>query len=329
MEEARMKNGLRLLAAALAALLTCNALPAFAQGYPTKPVRVIISFTPASATDIVGRIVGAKLSEYWGQPVVAENRSGAGGSLGSNVVAQAAPDGYTLLINSNAHAVNPAIFAKLPYDTTKDFTDIAPLAELPNVLVVGAESRFKTLQDLISFGRANPGKINFGHAGVGSGTHLNTAKLINAADIQVTQVPFKGTPEVVAAIFSGAVDCYWVPISAGISNIRAGKLRALAVSTAKRSPLLPDLATTTEAGVKGADFGLWFGVWGPAGMPAELVNKISTDMRRALADPGVRERLANTGNTPMDMSPQEFAKFVRSEIEDYARTARAAGIKPQ
>jgi tripartite-type tricarboxylate transporter receptor subunit TctC len=313
----------------LLALLVACAAHAQAQSYPNKPVRVIISFTPASATDIVGRIVGAKLSEYWGQPVVAENRSGAGGSLGSNVVAQAAPDGYTLLINSNAHAVNPAIFAKLPYETTKDFTDIAPLAELPNVLVVGSDSPYKTLMDLVKFGRANPGKINFGHAGVGSGTHLNTVKLITAADIQVTQVPFKGTPEVVAAIFSGAVDCYWVPISAGISNIRAGKLRALAVSTAKRSPLLPDLATTTEAGVKGADFGLWFGLWGPAGMPAELVNKISTDMRRALADPGVRERLANTGNTPMDMSPQEFAKFVRSEIEDYARTTRAAGIKPQ
>ncbi|MGH8725890.1 MAG: Bug family tripartite tricarboxylate transporter substrate binding protein [Burkholderiales bacterium] len=310
----------------LLALLASHAL---AQGYPNKAVRVIISFTPASATDIVGRIVGAKLSEYWGQPVVAENRSGAGGSLGSNVVAQAAPDGYTLLINSNAHAVNPAIFAKLPYDTTKDFTDIAPLAELPNVLVVGADSRFKTLADLINFGKANPGKINFGHAGVGSGTHLNTVKLITAADIQVTQVPFKGTPEVVAAIFAGAVDCYWVPVSAGISNIRAGKLRALAVSTGKRSPLLPDLATTAESGVNGADFGLWFGLWGPAGMPGELVNKISSDTRRALADPVVRERLANTGNTPMDMSPQEFAKFVRSEIEDYARTARAAGIKPQ
>lgn len=320
-----MKNGLKLLAAAAA---LC-ALQAFAQGYPNKPVRVIISFTPASATDIVGRIVGAKLSEYWGQPVVAENRSGAGGSLGSNVVAQVAPDGYTLLINSNAHAVNPAIFAKLPYDTTKDFTDIAPLAELPNVLVVGADSPYRTLADLVRFGKANPGKINFGHAGVGSGTHLNTAKLITAADIQVTQVPFKGTPEVVAAIFAGAVDCYWVPISAGISNIRAGKLRALAVSTGKRSPLLPDLATTAQAGVKGADFGLWFGLWGPAGMAPELATKINADVRKALADPGVLEKLRNTGNTPMDMSPQEFAKFVRSEIEDYARTARAAGIKPQ
>ena len=313
----------------LAVLLAVFASQAAAQTYPNKPVRVIISFTPASATDIVGRIVAAKLSEYWGQPVVPENRSGAGGSLGSNVVAQAAPDGYTLLINSNAHAVNPAIYLKLPYETTKDFTDISPLSELPNVLVVNGGSRFKTLADLIAYGKANPGKINFGHAGVGSGTHLNTVKLITAAGIQVTQVPFKGTPEVVQAIFSGAVDCYWVPISAGVSNIRAGKLRALAVSTGKRSPLLPDLATTAEAGVKGADFGLWFGLWGPAGIPADIVSKISADTRRALADPVVLERLKNTGNSALDMSPADFARFVRSEIEAYGRIARAAGIQPQ
>ena len=298
--------------------------------YPTKPVQVIISFTPASATDIVGRIVTAKLAEYWGQPVVNENRSGAGGSIGSAAVAKAAPDGYTLLINSNAHAVNPAIYAKLPYDTTRDFTDIAPLAEQPNVLVVdAAKSPHRSLQDLVAYARSNPGKINFGHAGVGSGTHLNTVKLVTAAGIDVTQVPFKGTPEVVAAILSGNVDCYWAPISAGMANIKAGRLRALAVSTAKRNPTLPDLVTTAEAGVKGADFGLWFGLWGPAGMSAELVGRINADVRRALADPGVKEKLGNLGNAAMDMSPQEFARFVRSEIDDYQRVVRAAGIKPQ
>jgi tripartite-type tricarboxylate transporter receptor subunit TctC len=309
--------------------LSLLASSVFAQSWPAKPVQVIISFTPASATDIVGRIVTAKLAEYWGQPVINENRAGAGGSIGSNVVARAAPDGYTLLINSNAHSVNPAIYAKLPYETTKDFTDIAPLSELPNVLVVNSNSPHKTLGDLVKFAKANPGKINFGHAGVGSGTHLNTVKLVTAADIGVTQVPFKGTPEVVAAILSGSVDCYWVPISAGVSNIRAGKLRALAVSTGKRSPLMPDLQTTAEAGVKGADAGLWFGLWGPAGMPADLVNKINADVRKALADPGVKEKLKNTGNVALDMSPQEFAKFVRSEIDDYQKVVKAAGIKPQ
>jgi tripartite-type tricarboxylate transporter receptor subunit TctC len=313
----------------LASLLGALALPVFGQSYPNKPVHAIVSFTPGSATDIVGRVVAAKLSEYWGQPVVAENRSGAGGSIGSAMVAKAAPDGYTLLINSNAHSVNPAIFAKLPYETTKDFVDIVPLAMQPNVLVVNAASPYKSLMDLVSYGKSKPGAINFGHAGIGSGTHLNTEKLIAAADIKVTQVPFKGTPEVVQAMFSGAVDCYWVPISAGMSHIKSGKLRPLAVSTGKRNPALPDVPTTGEAGVRGADAPLWFGVWGPAGIPTDIVNKINSDMRRALADPTVRERLVNLGNEPMDMSPQDFARFVRAEIEDYQRVVRAAGIKPQ
>jgi tripartite-type tricarboxylate transporter receptor subunit TctC len=311
------------------ALLAACALPAQAQTYPAKAVQVIISFTPASATDIVGRIVTAKLAEFWGQPVVPENRSGAGGSIGSAAVAKAAPDGYTLLINSNAHSVNPAIYAKLPYDTTKDFVDIVPLAIQPNVLVVNANAPYKSLMDLVNTARAKPGTLNWGHAGVGSGTHLNTEKLIAAANINVTQVPFKGTPEVVQAIFAGSVDCYWVPISAGLSHIRNGKLRPLAVSSAKRNPTLPEVPSTGEAGVKGADAPLWFGVWGPAGLPAGIVARINADVRRALADPGVKEKLLNLGNDPMDMSPPEFARFVRAEIEDYQRVVRAAGIKPQ
>jgi tripartite-type tricarboxylate transporter receptor subunit TctC len=312
----------------LATLAACT-LQAGAQGFPNKPVRVIISFTPGSSTDIVGRIVMHRVSELWGQPVVPENRSGAGGSIGSAVVAQAAPDGYTLLINSNAHSVNPAIYAKLPYDTLKDFTDIVPLASQPNVLVVNTAAPYKTAMDLVAAAKAKPGAINWGHAGIGSGTHLNTEKFVAAANINVTQVPFKGTPEVVQAMFSGSVDCYWVPISAGLPHIKGGKLRALAVSTAKRNPTLPDVPTTGEAGVKGADAPLWFGVWGPAGLPSDIVNKVNADVRKALADPTVKERLANTGNDPMDMSPQEFAKLVRSEIDDYARVLKAAGVKPQ
>jgi tripartite-type tricarboxylate transporter receptor subunit TctC len=310
-------------------LLAAVAAQAAAQSFPAKPVHVVISFTAGSATDIVGRVVAAKLSEIWGQPVVPENRAGAGGSIGSAIVAKAPPDGYMLLINSNAHSVNPAIFAKLPYDTTKDFTDIVPLAMQPNVLVVNADSQFKTLRDLVSEAKAKPGGINWGHAGIGSGTHLNTEKFIAAAGVKVTQVPFKGTPEVIQAMFSKSVDCYWVPISAGMAHIKSGKLRALAVSTAKRNPTLPEVPTTGEAGVPGADAPLWFGVWGPAGLPADLANKINADFRKALADPGVKERLANLGNDPMDMSPQEFARFVRSEINDYQRVVSAAGVPKQ
>jgi tripartite-type tricarboxylate transporter receptor subunit TctC len=313
----------------MAAVLALAATQAFAQAYPSKPVHVIISFTPGSATDIVGRVVGAKLSEYWGQPVVAENRAGAGGSIGSAVVAKAAPDGYTLLINSNAHCVNPAIYAKLPYETTKDFVDIAPLAVQPNVLTVRPDGPYKTVADLVSAAKARPGALNIGHAGIGSGTHLNTEKFISVTHIQVLQVPFKGTPEVITAMLSGNVDAYWAPISAAMGAINGGKLRPLAVSTAKRNPQLPNVPTTAEAGAKGAEAPLWFGLWGPAGMPAALVDKINADVRRALAEPKVRETLAKLGNETMDMSHADFAKFVRSEIDDYARVLTAAGIKPQ
>jgi tripartite-type tricarboxylate transporter receptor subunit TctC len=314
----------------LAILLAAASLQAGAQqSYPNKAVRVIVSFTPGSSTDIVGRIVMQKVSEYWGQPAVVENRGGAGGSIGSAVVAAAAPDGYTLLINSNAHSVNPAIFAKLPYDTVKDFTDIVPLAIQPNVLVVQNESPYKTLMDLVNAAKAKPGSINWGHAGIGSGTHLNTERFLAASGIKVTQIPFKGTPEVFAAMFSGDVNAYWAPISAAMSTIKSSRLRPLAVSTAKRNPTLPDVPTTGEAGVPGADSPLWFGVWGPAGMSGDLVNKISADVRKALQDPQVKERLANGGNETLDMSPQEFSRFVRSEIDVYQKVIKDAGIKPQ
>ena len=320
-----MKN----ITKAAAALLAASALQAFAQSYPTKPVHVIISFTPGSSTDIVGRIVMQKLSEIWGQPVIPENRSGAGGSIGTAVVAKAPADGYTLLVDSNAHTVTPSIYAKLPYDVEKDFVDIAPLASQPNVLIVNSESSIKTLMDLVNAAKAKPGAINWGHAGVGSGTHLNTEKFVAAAKISVTQIPFKGTPEVIQAMLSGSVDCYWAPISAAIPHIKGGRVRPLAVSSPKRNSLLPDVPTTGEAGVQGADAPLWFGLWAPAGTPANIVAKISADTRKALADPGVRERLSNLGNDTMDMSPQDFARFVRSEVDEYARVIKAAGIKPQ
>lgn len=318
-----MKTIVRLFAAALAAFSLQ------AQAWPDKPVRIIISFTPGSATDIVARVVGAKLSEYWGQPVVAENRAGAGGSVGSAAVARADPDGYTLLVNSNAHCVNPAIYAKLPYDTTKDFVDIVPLAVQPNVLTVRPDGPFKTLRDLVNEAKAKPNGLFIGHAGIGSGTHLNTEKFFDAAGIKMTQVPFKGTPEVIAAMFSGDVHAYWAPIGPVVGAIQGGKLRPLAVSTPKRNPRLPDVPTVAEAGFKGAEAPLWFGLWGPAGMPADVVKKINTDVRRALKDPAVQDRLVKGGNETYDMSPEEFARMVREHIDDYTRVIRAAGVKPQ
>ena len=309
-------------------LFTLAAGPALAQ-YPNRTVTVMVAFIPGSAVDIVSRLVTAKLSEMWGQPVINDTRAGAGGSIASAAVARAAPDGYTLLVTSNAHTVNPAIFAKLPYDTLKDFTEIVPLVEQPNVLVVAADSPFKSLMDLVREAKAKPGSINIGHAGVGSGTHLNTEKFIAAADIKVVEVPFKGTPEVVAAILSGNVHAYWAPVSAALPQIKSGKLKPLATSTAKRNPTVPDVPTTAEAGIKGADSSLWIAFWGPAGMSPELVNKINADARKALADPGVKAKLEALGNATLDMSPAEFKKLVHDETESNRKLLTAAGVKPQ
>ena len=320
-----MKNLIWIVAAALAA----GAVQALAQGYPNKPVRVIITFPPGSATDIIGRVVTQKLTELWGQNALADNRTGAGGAIGSGLVAKATPDGYTLLINSSAHTINPALYAKLPYDTLKDFVDIAPLVGQPNVLVVNPDSRIKTLADLIADAKARPGRINFASAGTGSGTHLNLEKFKLATGIDVVHVPYKGTPEIIPDLATGRVDYYFAPISAGMTFVRDGKLRALAVSTARRSSQLPNIPTVAEAGVPGFEFTLWFGVWAPTGTPAAIIDKLSKDVHRALADSDVRERMAKLGNDPMSMTPAEFSRYVRKEIEDNGRIIRAAGIKPQ
>ena len=313
----------------LAIAMTLVSLSSIAQDYPVNPVRLIIAIIPGTSTDIVGRIVFQKVAEIWGQPVVPENRAGAGGSIGTAAVANAQADGYTLLVDSSAHSVTPAIYAKLPYDTQKDFIDIAPLTVQPNIMVVSASSPYKTLLELVNAAKAKPGVLNIGHAGIGSGTHLNTERLVAATGINIAQIPFKGTPEVIAAILGGSVDGYWAPISAAMPNIKSGKLRPLAASTAKRNPQLPEVPTTAEAGVQNADAPLWFGVWARAGNPPGIISKINTDVRRALADPAVKSKLEALGNDTMDMSSQEFTAFVREQTATYAQLIKAAGIKPQ
>jgi tripartite-type tricarboxylate transporter receptor subunit TctC len=320
-----MKNLTRLLGVVLAVA----ALQASAQQYPTRPVRAIIAFPAGSATDIIGRVIVAKVSELGGQQVVADNRGGAGGSIASAIAAKATPDGYTLIINSNAHVVNPSMFAKLPYDTVKDFVDIMPLVGQPNVMVVAPGSRLKTFGDFLSEARANPGKINFAFAGLGSGTHLNSEKLKLDAKIDFTLVSYKGSADAINDVVGGRVDTYFSPISAGLPFIQAGRMRALAVTSAKRSAQLPNVPTIAESGVPGFEFRLWFGLWGPAGIPAPVLAKIRKDFGTALADPGVREKLATLGNDVIVMTPAEFTKFVRGEIADTSRIFKAAGIKPQ
>src|ERR687891_310421 len=290
-----MKNGIKLLAYALA---LCSA-QAWAQAYPTKPVRLIIAFTPGSSTDIIGRAVAAKLQELWGQPVVAENRAGAGGSIGSAAVLRESADGYTLLANSSAHVANPSIYASLPYDTLKDFANIAPLAGGPNVLIVGQQAGWKTFGDFVAAAKAKPGTLNFSSAGIGSGTHFNLEKLKLMAGIDVSPVPYKGTPEAIGDTIANRVCCYWAPINAALPHVNGGKAVALAVSSAQRSSLLPNVPTVAEQGVPGFDYTLWVGLWGQAAMPAEIVSKINADVNRALASPDLAERLTKLGTLPM------------------------------
>ncbi len=314
---------------AVAVLAAVFSAAAAAQAYPSKPVRLVIAFTPGSSTDIIGRVVAAKLQEMWGQPVVPENRVGAGGSVGSAMVAKADPDGYTLLANSSAHAANPGIYANLPYDTLKDFVNLALLGGGPNVLMVGNGVGWKSMKDFVDAAKANPGKLNFSSAGVGSGTHFNLEKLKIATGIDVTHVPYKGTPEAIADTIAGRVCCYWAPLNAALPHVNGGKALALAVSSAKRSALLPNVPAVAEQGYPGFDYTLWVGLWGPAALPVDIAAKINKDVLAALASPEVRARLTKLGTEPGNLTLAEFSAFVRKEIDDTQRILKAAGIKPQ
>jgi tripartite-type tricarboxylate transporter receptor subunit TctC len=300
-----------------------------AQDFPTKPVKIVVPFTAGSATDILARTVGQKLNEMWNQTVVIENRPGAGGTIGANAVAKSAPDGTTLMVHSSGHAVNAFIYPTLPYDTQKDFVAVAPLAGQPNVLVVSPTAGYKTMADLLADAKKRPGALTFGSAGIGSGTHFNAEKFKLAAGIDVTHIPYKGTPEALTDTMTGRVQYFFAPISAALPQVRDGKLVALAVSSAKRSSLLPQVPTVAEAGLPGFDYNLWVGVFAPAGTPADVLDKISRSVSRVLGEVDVKERMAALGAEAMVMTPAEFDKFVRAEMDDAAKVVKAAGIKVQ
>jgi len=320
-----MRTAIRLLALALAALASL----AHAQNYPTKPVRLIISFTPGSSTDIIGRAVAAKLQEMWGQPVVAENRPGAGGTVGSEFVVRSDPDGYTLLANSSAHAANPGMYKELRYDTMRDFVNLALLGGGPNVLIVSPESGWKSLKDFVDAAKKTPGKLNFSSAGIGSGTHFNLEKLKLAAGIDVQHIPYKGTPEAIGDTIANRVCCYWAPLNAALPHVNGGKATALAISSAQRSPLLPNVPSVAEQGYAGFDYTLWVGLWGPAKIPQDIAAKINKDVNAALASPDLKERLAKLGTAPGNLTIPQFTDFVKKEIEETKKILDAAGIKPQ
>jgi tripartite-type tricarboxylate transporter receptor subunit TctC len=302
---------------------------ASAQAWPTKPVKIVVPFTAGSATDILARTFGQKLSEYWGQPVVIENHPGAGGTIGTGIVANAPADGYTLLVHSAAYAVNPFMYPNLPFDTRKAFVEIAPLGGQPNVLVVAPSSGIKSVQELIAQARKKPGDINFASAGSGSGTHVNAEKFKLATGIDVVHIPYKGTPEALTDTIAGRVTYYFSPISAALPHVKEGKLIALAVSSSQRSSVLKDVPTLAESGVPGFDYNLWVGMFGPAGMPPDLVERINKDVQKALTSPEIKERFASLGAEAMPMTTAQFKKFIGDEMDASAKIVKAANIKAQ
>ena len=292
--------------------------------YPEKQIRLFCPFAPAGGVDLTARVLAQKMSQSWGQPVVVENRPGAGGTLGAAQVAKSEPDGYTLLVVSTGHVVNPALYGNLPYDTVADFAGVTPLAALPNMLVVAANSPFKTMAELIAATKAKPGQLNYASAGVGSATHVNAEKFRATTGMQVTHIPFKGTPETIVEVSAGRVDFMFTPVLSSIPSIRENRMRALAVSTAKRSSALPDVPTVAEAGLPGFVFDFWIGLLAPAKTPRPVVNKLNAEVRKVLAQPEVLERLSKLGAEPMPMTPERFDSYIKEEFNTLGTIMKAA-----
>ena len=313
----------------IAAAAITPALPrdSCAQSWPTKPIRVIVPFTAGSTIDIVARIVFEPLGQQLGQPLVIENRGGAGGTVGAAAVAHAEPDGYTLMAHSSAHVNTPAIYPHAPYDTVNDFAAVAAFGSSPNVTVVAPEKGIKTLQQLVAAAKAKPGSITFGSAGVGSATHITAEKLRFSAGFEALHIPFRGMPEVLTEIMSGRVDFTCSSIATALPFIRERKLVALAVSTPQRSSALPDVPTTLEAGYKDSDYTFWNALFAPAKTPREIVDKLAQETQNALAAPGVREKLAQQGIDPMPITPADFDAQIRREVASILALAKAANLK--
>ncbi|MEJ5991313.1 tripartite tricarboxylate transporter substrate binding protein [Ramlibacter sp. PS3R-8] len=310
-------------------LFALAALDVSAEGWPAKPLRAIIPVGAGSSTDIVHRIVLEQVAQQLGQPIVVENRLGAGGSIGTAAVAKAPPDGYTLLAHGSAHTIAPALYKNLPYDPVRDFAAIVPLGSSPSVLVVSPAKGMKRAADLVAAGKAQPNALNFSSVGIGTATHLSAERFVASSGLQVVHVPFKGGAEAMTEVLAGRVDFFLGPVALVLPQLREGKLVALAVNTARRSSTLPDVPTMAEAGIADAEYPIWFGLWAPAGTPREVVERLGRETLQALQAPKVRERLAALGVDPMPMSPDEFTAYAAREVLLNATLVRNAGLKAE
>jgi len=319
-------QGLSKFALAAVAIGTFS-MAAQAQDWPKQSIKFVVPFTAGSGTDIVARAVAERLTTALGHPVIIENKPGAGGTIAANQVAKAPADGYTLLVHSSGHVVNPAIYPNLPYDTLNDLVGITPLASLPNVMVVAPSKGFKDVKDLIAKVKAKPDAFNYASAGTGSATHINAEKFRVAAGITATHIPFKGTPEALTETISGRIDWFFAPIVSALPLIKDGKLQVLAVGTPKRSDDLPNTPTTVEAGVPGSEYTFWVGMLAPSKTPKPVLDKLNAEVVKILTSPEFKTKLDNIGAAPMPMSSAAFNAFIKSETDTVAKLVQAAGIK--
>jgi tripartite-type tricarboxylate transporter receptor subunit TctC len=316
------------LMAALAVFATAGAAVAQSD-YPSRPVHILVPYPAGGGVDIVARTLGDELSKHWGQPVIIENRPGAGGVIASQAVAAAPKDGYLLIVVASGHATNPFLYASLPYDTFKDFTPISLLSSSPNILLVRADSPFKTVADLITEAKKKPGSLSFGHAGNGTSTHLAGELFKSLAKIDITGIPYKGGAPVITDLLGGHLPISFNNAPESLGQIAAGTLRALAVTSATRAAFLPDVPTIAEAGVPGYDTAVWWGLLGAGNLPAAITAKIAKDTTEAMKSPSIKERLAKLGATSIGSSPQDFAKLIQSDYDKWGPIIKAAGIKAE
>jgi len=299
-----------------------------APAYPTKPIRLVVPFPAGGATDILAREVAKHLTDAWGQSVVVDNRPGAGGNIGSELVAKAAPDGYTLEMGTvGTHAINASLYSKMPYDHVKDFVPVILVAGVPNVLEVNPALPVNSVQELIAYAKANPGKLNFASSGSGTSIHLSGELFKVMAGVQMTHVPYKGSAPALQDLIGGQVQLMFDNLPPSLPQIKAGKLRALAVTSAARAPALPDTPTVAEAGLPGFEASSWFGVLAPAGTPPEIVNKLNAEIAKWLASPGAKEKLANVGANIAGGTPEDFARHIQAETTKWAKVVKESGAK--
>jgi tripartite-type tricarboxylate transporter receptor subunit TctC len=302
---------------------------ALAQGYPIRPIRIIVPLTPGSGADIAGRIVAKHMSDGLKQPVLVENRPGAGGIIGTQAMLNSDPDGYTLMVQSASHAANPAIYKSLPYDPLKDILDVAILGSTPYVMITAKGGQYPTLKALIEAAKAQPGHIPFASAGVGSSTHMAAEYVAQVAGIRMLHIPYKGSPEAIQDTIAGRTAFYMAPLDAAIGHLKEGKIAAFGVSTSKRAEIVPDIPTLAEQGLAGYDLALWFGMWARAGTPAAVVQKLNAQVNAIVQGKDVREQFGRIGIAPQPMKPEEFAKFVREQMGVFRKIATEANIQPQ